>query len=295
MVPSSQAGSLGVAGYYNEFIFNDSTRSNVSTQGQVAIGGNATFNNFTIGTGITKSNIQGTNSLIVGGNLGGSQAVLSGYGNAEYGSKSINRIYYNGGGSGSSGKETEFFSSAQSYLQDESKYLATIDATGTTKIQWGGITLSGTDGQLNVFDLSGSDLSKANQFTIDAPSTSTVVVNISGTSDSMANFGFTLKGGIEASHILYNFYEATSLKITNVAVQGTVLAPFASVNFNNGQVNGNLIASSLSGTGTTLNNLFAGNLPTAVATPEPSSIAMVLSGCLMASLPALRGRFRRTS
>lgn len=109
---TAQAGSLGVAGNFSEFIFNDSTRSNTESQGQVAVGGNATFNNLTIGTNITKTNIHGTNTLIVGGKLRGDQAVVNGFGNAEYGSSSINHLYYNGGGTGSKESDPSFFSSA---------------------------------------------------------------------------------------------------------------------------------------------------------------------------------------
>jgi len=289
----ARAGSLGVAGNYNEFIFNNSTRSNVDTQGQVAVGGNAKFNNFTIGTSITKSNIYGADSLIVGGELSGKQAVISGYGNAEFGSSSIKHIYYNGGGTGSEWKETDLFTSAAAYLKQESTYLAGLDANGTTSVAWGGITLEGKDAELNIFSLSGAVLSKANGFTIEAPSSSTIVVNIDGDADSMKNFGFTLKGGLDASRILYNFSDATKLTLSGISVQGSVLAPFASVTFNNGQLNGNLIASSLSGSGTTLNHLFAGNLPTAGSIPEPSSIAMVLIGCTLAALPAWRERTKR--
>jgi choice-of-anchor A domain-containing protein len=289
----AQAGSLGVAGNYNEFIFSDSTRSNVSTQGQVAVGGNATFNNFTIGTAITNLNIYGTDTLIVGGALSGSQANLNGYGNAKYGSRSINKISYNGGGTGSVGSDPSFFSDAESYLKRESIYLAGLDANGTTTTAWGGITLTGTDATLDVFNLSGAALSKANSLRIDAPSTATIVVNIDGDSDSMKNFGFTLMPGVDASNILYNFSTATSLSLSGINIQGSVLAPFAAVNFGNGQLNGNLIAYSLTGSGTTLNHRFAGNLPTLIQTPEPSSMAMVLIGCTLAALPSIRNRLKQ--
>jgi choice-of-anchor A domain-containing protein len=290
VVSVAQAGSLGVAGNYNEFVFNDSFRTNTSTQGQVAVGGNAKFNNFTIGTAITKSNIYGTDSLIVGGDLSGSQAVVSGYGDAVYGSSSIKHIYYNGGGTGSAGKESDLFSSAEAYLKQESTYLAGLAANGTTTVAWGGITLSGKDSELDVFNLSGDVLSKANSLTIDVPSAATVVVNIDGDTTSMKNFGFQLKGGIDASNILYNFSNTSSLTLSGISVEGSVLAPLAEVSFNNGKLNGNLIAYSLSGSGTTLNHRFAGNLPTAGSIPEPSSVAMVLIGCTLAALPTLRKR-----
>lgn len=286
----AQAGSLGVAGNYNEFIFNDSFRTNTSTQGQVAVGGDAKFNNFTIGAAVTKSNIYGTDSLIVGGKLSGSQAVVSGYGDAEYGLSSIKHLYFKGGGTGSVGQDSDLFTSAEAYLKQESTFLAGLVANGTTTVAYGGITLSGKDSELDVFNLSGDVLSKANSLTINAPSAATVLVNIDGDATSMKNFGFHLEGGIDASNILYNFSNASSLALSGVGVEGSVLAPFAKVSFHNGKLNGNLIAYSLTGSGTTLNHRFAGNLPTSGSIPEPSSVAMVLIGCTLAVLPTLRKR-----
>lgn len=286
----AQAGSLGVAGNYNEFIFTDSFRTNTSTQGQVAVGGDAKFNNFTIGTAITKSNIYGTDALIVGGELSGSQAVVKGYGDAEYGSSSIKHIYFKGGGTGSVGTDPDLFTSAEAYLKQESTYLAGLDANGTTTIDRGGIMLSGKDSELDVFNLSADVLSKARSLTIDVPSAATVVVNIDGDTTSIKNFGFHLEGGIDASNILYNFSNASSLTLSGVGVEGSVLAPLAKVIFHNGKLNGNLIAYSLTGSGTTLNHRFAGNLPNSGSIPEPSSVAMVLIGCTLAALPSLRNR-----
>lgn len=295
--PAARAGTLGVAGYYSEFVFGDSKRSNTSTQGQVAVGGDARFNNVTIGGTIDKSNIHGDNLLIVGGKLSGSQAVLTGFGDAQYGSSSIKHIYYKGGGSGVQKADPSFFTEAETYLKETSKFLAGLDANGETGFAWGGITLSGTDAALNVFNLAGDVLAKASSFTIDAPSASTVIVNIDGDADSMKNLGFTLKNGIDASQILYNFWQASSLSVTNIGVEGTVLAPLAAMNFNNGKLNGSLIADSLSGTGTVLNHRFAGDLPTSGdgAIPEPASIVLVLLGAALILTPAFRGRSTASS
>ena len=68
----ARAGFVGLgdpanAASYNEFILGNSTRTNVDSQGMVAVGGNASFTNFTI------DNLgHGSNALVVGGNLTGS-------------------------------------------------------------------------------------------------------------------------------------------------------------------------------------------------------------------------------
>jgi choice-of-anchor A domain-containing protein len=56
---------LGTANTYNEFVLGDSSRSNVESQGAVAIGGNATFDNFSV----FNFGALNPNALIVGGNL----------------------------------------------------------------------------------------------------------------------------------------------------------------------------------------------------------------------------------
>lgn len=127
--------------------------------------------------------------------------------------------------------------------------------------------------------------------TIDVPSTATVVINVDGKNDFMRNFGFTLKGGIDVSHILFNFYEAKSLTLSGIGIEGTILAPSAGVKFNNGRIHGSLIADTLSGSGTTLNNRFAGSIPVAAgAVPEPSSLLMVLTGSSLGIVFALSAR-----
>ena len=67
--------SLGPAGDFNIFVFGDDTQGNSDTEGRVAVGGNAYFNNsWTVGSKESK----GTTSLIVGGNLKNSFTTLNG-------------------------------------------------------------------------------------------------------------------------------------------------------------------------------------------------------------------------
>jgi hypothetical protein len=113
-----------------------------------------------------------------------------------------------------------------------------------------------------------------------------------GAADSIQNTGFSLIGGIGADHVLYNFYGATSLTLSGVGVEGTILAPTAAVTFNNGAINGGMIAGSLVGSGEThiydgghgASTLFDGTLPgggdilPATAVPEPASLALMAIG-----------------
>jgi hypothetical protein len=89
------------------------------------------------------------------------------------------------------------------------------------------------------------------------------------------------------TRILYNFYEATSLTIAGIGVQGSILAPWADTFFDDGHIDGNLIAKSLRGAGEGHNRLFDGNLP---VQPVPEPATLVLLGSGLCGLAAWRRR-----
>lgn len=128
------------------------------------------------------------------------------------------------------------FSDVQSYLQSESAYLASLTPNSTTKIEFQqvNLTATGPSNALYVFNVLGSDLAAAagHGFSITAPAGSTVVVNVNGVADSFRSMGVSLNG-VDNRHVLYNFNQATSLYIDSIAIEGSILAPYASVNFSN--------------------------------------------------------------
>jgi choice-of-anchor A domain-containing protein len=301
----ARAGNLGIANSYTEFSFGSSYRYGDST-GRVAVGGDATFSNFTIGSSVGGSG----NALVVGGNLGGSQSNVNGGGNASYHSTSNGtHVYFNDGGSGVTQPSTINFSAAETYLKSLSTTLEATSVNGATSANGQGeLTLSGASSTLDVFTVTQAQLTRAqNQGVIfSVPSSATVVVNIAGATDSLQNFSFFLNG-LSETHILYDFYQATSLNITNIAVEGSVLAPLADINFFGGQINGTLIGNEINsnantwGSGESHYDLFAGNLPDPSdppdppAVPEPSSMVMMLTAGAVGLISLARRRMRRTA
>jgi choice-of-anchor A domain-containing protein len=83
---------------------------------------------------------------------------------------------------------------------------------------------------------------------------------VDGSSLTLANFGITVRG-TSRQKVLYNFAAATSLNAGNLGVAGSILAPRAATGFTNGQVNGNLIAASFTGTAALNQQPFTGCLP----------------------------------
>jgi choice-of-anchor A domain-containing protein len=265
---------LGIATDFNVFVRNGFTQSASDTEGRLAAGGDITLNNYSVGERLDPV-WNGQNLLIAGNNLTFTNgrvhrgnAVYSGSATVDY-TVVIDGVLQQG--------TPIDFTSAFATLQANSGTLAGLSASGTTTVQYGGITLNGTNATLNVFAVTGSDLASANNVTINVPNGSAVVVNVNGTTGRMANFGFTLNGATRAK-TLYNFYQATTLELTGIGVEGSVLAPFATISFPNGVVHGTLVGQAVSGNGqfnhepyTACPPIAGGPIPTASPTSLPSA------------------------
>jgi len=232
---------LGAATDYNVFILGDATQYNSDTQGRLAVGGNATLTNYSVGA--TLGSFVG-DALVVGGNLTLNSVAVH-YGNAAYGGTlTQSKVTFPEGGSFRQGSPLNF-TKAGADLQSLSRDYASLQTNGTTTVQGGFITLTGTNARLNVFSVSGSAVSSANGLSINVPAGSTVLVNVDGSSDQIANAGFANLTGVSFDHVLFNFYQATSLTLSNTTVAGSILAPSAAINFQPSLTTGALIGASL--------------------------------------------------
>ncbi len=258
------ANPLGVANDFNVFVLGDLTHRNTDIEGRAAAWGNVILQNHGIGNKLTNSN--GTrDDLIVGGNLTYTNGQVYN-GNAVYGgTASLSSVNFLNG-THRQGTPLNFMAAAE-YLYNVSTYWSELPVNGTTSLQYGKLTLTGNNPDLNVFAVNGSDLATANGLEINAPAGSTVLVNINGSTGQMKNFE-TWLNGVNKQYVLYNFYAATSLLVEGIGVKGTILAPKANVTFNNGQIDGSLIGATLAETGETHHYLFNGCLPVPDYTPH---------------------------
>lgn len=307
----AQASLLGTAGEYGEFILGDSTRSFVDAQGKVAVGGNANFNSFAVASLQSGS----TTNLVVGGTLTANSATVQGHivtgGNATYTQPTVNGNFSSNGvltlgnfgsvngniryGTGYSPLTTTVNGSVAGPVATplpvdfaaEAAYLTALsaaqvnplDPTGT--MQFGQLFVAGVAGA-NFFNITPSQMQSATGgYNISAPAGATVVLNVSGNNVTVNNTGFNFSGGLTVDHVLWNFYEATTVTIQGSA-HGSFLAPLAAVVTTNGGFNGNLIAGSLTGSiethiydfGDGPPTFFDGELRPPV--PEPASLGMLL-------------------
>lgn len=269
----AQAGVLGPAANWNVLVRQNFTGINSDVEGRVAVGGNLDVQNYSIASKM--NGFTGT-ALQVDGDFKWNNGQVF-FGDARTGDATpttsgftvLNGSLLPLGG-------PSFIPAAMNDLSVRSNFWTTLPVNGTTNFQFGGLTLSGGTGDLRVFNVSGSNLAAANSFTINAPSTATVIVNVSGTSTQFKNAGFSLQGGVSGSKVLLNFSQATSLEFGGIGIFGSVVAPNANVTFNNGQINGQLVANSFNGTG----EMHILNFDGAAPVPEPATMVALSAGLL---------------
>ncbi|MBW4487042.1 MAG: choice-of-anchor A family protein [Trichocoleus desertorum ATA4-8-CV12] len=232
---SAATVNLGSATGYNVFVLGDVDLDS-DTEGKMAIGGDATLRNYSVGF-----KDQGGDALVVGKNLNFQGGTV--YGNAFVGGTStVSNVDFQGGAL-KSGNPIDFGKAKQSLLNLSASYLS--GSASQADIKEGGITLEG-NGSNNVFNLAGAALNNASS--LNFKGVGSFIVNVSGENIDIKNFGFNL-GGVEKQNILFNFFEATNLTASGLGIEGSFLAPKAKAVFNNGQMNGTLVAASLEGNG----------------------------------------------
>ena len=279
------------------------------SQGPRAVGGNAFLRSFSTAS----STANGVAALTVGGNLteqsgtingnafvGGTASFPTNFGGTTV-AGSLNAVggvgtaptQVTGGTHTGSGVALPLsFSAVSSDLAAASQLLASQAQTSGDTVQivnGNQIRLNANAAGINYFILTAAELADLGSasFTINAAHAGeTIVINIDNagavTFGAPGNFGFTLNG-VSAENVLFNLANATTVTMANMSLQGSLLAPEATVNFTNGNIVGSLIADNLNSVtyqdGEFEDGLFDGSLPAPQANdptdvPEPSSFAL---------------------
>lgn len=228
---------------YNLFVLEDYILG-TDVEGKVAAGGNITLNHFSVGHRLPGN--PSPTALVAGGNLSLTHGGV--WGNAWYGGsyRADGTVSYPRGAV-AHGAPIDF-AARGAELRNLSARLARLTAHGTmTLTSWGGIMLSGTDPEYNIFQVSASAFSGAKLLSIDAPMGSLAVINIVGDSATFTGFGQSFSGGIDQRGVLFNFVNATAITANGYGFWGTVLAPYAHVQFSNGSFDGGIYARAMTG------------------------------------------------
>ena len=257
---------FGMARDFNAFVLGDMNAQNSDVEGRLAVAGNLALRDYSVGMQLSNSN--GTrDDLVVGGQTDFKNGRIYN-GNAR--SNDTTNPFDNSVGFYSNDPKTPNgsfipgnpidFQAAANHLSGLSSALSGLSQSGSKTLnQYGELFLSGSAG-LNVFTLTDGELANVSAFYIDAPSNANVVVNVSGQSVELSNFGFFRNGvripdnngairhdGSQTQGVLFNFFDALNLDIFAIGVKASVLAPQALVNFYDSHIDGQLIAGSFRG------------------------------------------------
>ncbi|HVX90321.1 MAG TPA: carbohydrate-binding protein [Candidatus Paceibacterota bacterium] len=239
-VPPSTAQSFGAAAAYNVFLFQD-LQNTPSIAGPVAVGRDIFTQTFGYNTVSS-----GTIGVLVGRSITASGGSI--HRDLVYG---VSQSLTNAGVLDGVIRQASplNFANEKTYAQGVSGGLAALTANGATNISADGRTINfvGTSAARNVFSVAGAVLAATDVLSFTVPSTSTVVVNVTGGSASFETGGVQL-GGLAPGHLIWNFRDADSVRLSQMGFKGTLLAPNAIVSHNGVDFEGALIAQSLYGT-----------------------------------------------
>lgn len=245
--------NLGISKEFNIFVTKNLYQHNVDTKGRVAVGNDASFTDYALGKEL--SNSSGTrDDLIVNGNL----SFMNG---KSYNGNIVHKDQANissvlvPNGTVIKGSRINF-NDEYNYLNNLSQQISNYPINGAANRSKGQLTLIGSDVKQNIFSINNFDLSGIYSISIQTPASSTVVINISGLDVQLSKLAWNITGS--GSQVLINMPYVKNLTTSEIGIYGSILAPNADVLFNNGQINGNIIAKSMSGTGEAHNLLFNG-------------------------------------
>lgn len=262
-----------IANNFNVYVLNDHKQSNTDSEGRVAVGGNATYSNYGIGSKLTTSLtradliVNGTMDITGGTNFNGNSVI----GNL------ANVINYtmtnNNGVLPQPMEDIQFdFEEQNNYLRCSSINWALLAANGTAKVEFGGLTLTGTDPTLNIFNINGDNIASSglslamlNKVDIVAPIGSTILINVSGNTLGFGSYGMFRNGitatGADGQYILWNLFEALNILPGTTSVKGSLLAPLATYNSGYTNIEGTIMVDNLYGNIESHYYPFLGNLP----------------------------------
>ena len=266
-------------GGFNAIIFHDAATT-ADIEGAAIIGGSfsgATMYSRPGGVVLPDS----FNALNVYGNTYGNPINLNNGGSASVGGSKGAIVNFNGGGRYVSSGTGVSMDEIASELIDFSSYLTGLDGNSLLPTPDNNEVIQATPDAngVAVFNISVDDLSRIPSYSIDLNGATSIIFNVSG---PVLGFNANYQGDDSIfDNVIWNFYDATDLTFGTL-IGGSVLAPYAAVR-NNNQIDGTLVANSWTGSGELHQYAFDDQEPVSddpgpIATPEPSSLLLVVCG-----------------
>ncbi len=234
-------------------VFKDAEPSGADVEGRMYVGGNAILEGYGVANADDSMATDCSEwALVVGGDLSATGGSI-GSGKVAYGNElSVDSFTAD---CGFWYERPVDFDELEATLTGYSIAFSQYPTNGTATVENQALVLTGTDPELNVFSVTAAQLN--NDVHVDVPEGSSIIVNVSGEQIVWEGAGFSLPDGASCRggtsdwchRILYNLYEAESITLSGIGVQGSILAPHATLesDSNGGNVDGQLIVEYLYG------------------------------------------------
>lgn len=277
----ASAGFVDITGGYNVLTFGDFTSQNDQIAGKLAASGDVTIaTSYSVGYALSTPS---TYSVVAGGDVTLSNGSVKLGGILAGGNVTLTNVNVEGSVVEHGNVASQInFSSTKNQLTAFSNQLASTASNAVSEAKWGGLFFTGTNA-VNYFSVDASDFANISYLQYSVPTNSISIINVSGTAANLTpswggNFGVNGLSKSDAGNVLYNFPDATSLTLGGSI--GTVVALKATVNLVGGEICGDLISGSVSGTSEFHLAHYTGEVPPPQDVPEASSILMMVFGSL---------------
>lgn len=291
---------------YNAIIFNDlNTTSDI--EGRTFVGHDFTgVNSANLGNHLSNSVSATDRSFVVGDSIFSGNPINLQRGSLYIdGSTNGRGFNFNGGGSVVADHTIDASTaSIQSYSIFQSQAMEGLAADSSVTLPSGQpgptqfFATAGAD-HLAVFDVSAASIfgnSYGQQFELHPDAlTSNIVINVSGTSVDWTNGNMVslFTDNYWQDHVIWNFYEATSINFESHNFNGAVLAPYASIT-TSANIDGLVVANNLTTTAEVHlpndGNAYDGYTASPVPEPGSASLVLLVGGLMLLGRHRKRGR-----
>jgi choice-of-anchor A domain-containing protein len=284
---------------YDVFVFQNFRLTTSEVNGNIAIGGNATFTNWRVGHMLAPG--YSDYGLVVGGNLTSTDGSVA-QGRTYVGGTltQTNTGYPAAYPPENGGPSPVNFLAESARLTAISNSYAAMAANGTTQLVNGELNFIGNSAY-NIFEVTMAMLQAGTAgYQFVTPAGSSSIINVSGSSpnsvfnntafyfdctqvatSSSCQTGTNENTPAAAGRTLFNFNTQTDL-VFGGPVHGSILAPYAHADFGRGDVVGTIVVRDADALAEFYSNSdFIGPVPDVTATPEPASLVLMGTGLLM--------------
>lgn len=295
---SAESLALSNLSDYNALVFDTFEASGSDVEGSAAVGGSLMTTDYSFGAALDPDLAANSPVLVLSGNADLTRTRIY-YGDFyHFGAGRL----FNSQVDGRLRNESLLdFLALEQHYDTLSSELASLEPTGTAVAEFNQLRLTGeSDSVFHVFtvtpdlwkDQNGGDVTVID---LEIPDGSTAIINVAGTEAELSAMGFADRvndaGSPFRRNTLFNFFEANDVTLRNIGLEGSVLAPGATLVHEDGVVYGQVISDNFFGNGQVDLEPFEGLL--AAPVPEPRSSCA--AAWAIAWLLALRHARMRTS